>query len=96
MKVKLWLEVENNNKFVRGKSISRRDIEDRILSRYDMVKPYRDGNDYILSIPYTTDEELDQIIYEEIYAEAQRIADYRNGFIECDMVSVDDPERSWG
>lgn len=96
MRVKLWLEVENNSKFVRGKSKSRSEIEWRVLSRFNMEKPDKDGSEYILSISYTTDEELDQIIYEEIYAEAERIADSRNGFIECDIVSLDDPERSWG
>ena len=61
-----------------------------------MKKIEKDGCEYILAIPYTPDEELDQIIYDEIYAEAQYIADKRNGFIEADMVSLDDPERNWG
>jgi DNA invertase Pin-like site-specific DNA recombinase len=95
MQVKLWLKVENNSKFVRGKSKSRRDIEDDVLSNYDMEKPYKDGDDYILSIPYTTDDELEQIINDDIFAEAHRIADDRNGFIEYHMVSVDDPDRIW-
>jgi hypothetical protein len=50
---------------------------------------------YILSIPYTSDEELDGIIYDEIMAEAEHTADMRNCFIEADIFSVDDPERSW-
>ncbi len=83
MKVKLWLQVENNSKFVRGKSKSRGEIERDVLSRFAMEKIDKNGWEYILSIPYTTDEKLDQIIYEEIYAEAERIADYRYGFIEA-------------
>jgi DNA invertase Pin-like site-specific DNA recombinase len=95
MRVKLWLQVENNSKFVRGKGKSREDIEWDILSRFQMEKPYKDGWDYILTIPYETDEELDRIIYEDILGEADRIADIRNGFIEADVTSLDDPDRSW-
>ena len=95
MKVKLWLTVENNSKFVRGKSKSLNEIEWRVLSCFDMEKSDKNGSEYILSIPYTTDEELDRIINEEIYAEAEYIADSRHCFIEVDMISLDDPERSW-
>ena len=49
----------------------------------------------IFSILYTSDEELDSIIYDEILAEAEHTADLRNCFIEADIFSVDDPERSW-
>ena len=44
---------------------------------------------------YTTEEELDRIIYEEIYAEAESIADFRHCFTEGDITSLDDPERGW-
>ena len=40
-------------------------------------------------------EELDRIIYDDILGEAHRIADLRNGFVEADVVAVDDPDRSW-
>ncbi|MEE8290081.1 MAG: hypothetical protein V3U27_11235 [Candidatus Tectomicrobia bacterium] len=50
---------------------------------------------HILTIPYETDEELDRIIYEDILGEAHRIADMRNGFIEADVISLDDRKRSW-
>ena len=54
------------------------------------------GHEYILSIPYTTDEELVvRIIYEDIYADAQSIADLRHCFTEDGITSLDDPERSW-
>jgi len=94
MRVQLWLRVENNSKFVRGKSKARAEIERDVLSQFGMEKPDKAGSDYILSIPYTTDEELNQII-DEIYAEAERIADYRNCFTEGDMISLDDPEKCW-
>jgi hypothetical protein len=38
---------------------------------------------------------LDSIIYDEILAEAEHTADMRNCFIEADIISMDDPERSW-
>jgi predicted DNA-binding protein YlxM (UPF0122 family) len=95
MRVEIYLAVENNSKFVRGKNKSREDIEDWVLSRYGMEKSHKDSHRYILTIPYQTDEELDRIIYEEILGEAHRIADLRHGFVEADVVSLDDPERSW-
>jgi DNA invertase Pin-like site-specific DNA recombinase len=95
MKVELCLQVENNSKFVRGKGKVRNEIEQFILSQFAMEKLDKYNCRYILSIPYTSDEELDSIIYDEIMAEAEHTADMRNCFIEADIFSVDDPERSW-
>jgi DNA invertase Pin-like site-specific DNA recombinase len=95
MKVELCLQVENNSKFVRGKGKVRNEIEQFILSQFAMEKLDKHNCRYILSIPYTSDEELDSIIYDEIMAEAEHTADMRNCFIEADIFSVDDPERSW-
>lgn len=66
-----------------------------MLTTPTLDKPYKDGWKYVLTIPYETDEELDRIIYDDILAEAHQIADLRNGFIEADVVAVDDPDRSW-
>jgi hypothetical protein len=93
--VELYLTVENNSKFVRGKSKSREEIEDWVLSRYGMEKPHKDSHRYILTIPYQTDEDLDRIIYKDILGAAHHIADLRHGFVEADVISLDDPERSW-
>jgi len=71
------------------------EIEQFILSQFAMEKLDKHNCRYILSIPYTSDEELDSIIYDEIMAEAEHAADMRNCFIEADIFSVDDPERSW-
>lgn len=49
MQVELYLEVENNNKFVRGRKRAREDIERFVLARYKARKRYKDGNEYILS-----------------------------------------------
>ena len=95
MKVKMWLQAENNNKFVRGKGKVREEIERFVLQRFDMHKASKDSHEYLLSIPYTTDEELDKIIYDEIWREAESIADARNCFTEGDITSLDDPDRSW-
>jgi DNA invertase Pin-like site-specific DNA recombinase len=95
MQVALYLRVENNSTFVRGKTRSLQEIEDEVLSRYGMDKPASGRPDYLLTIPYETDDELDRTIYDDILAEAHHIADLRNGFIEYDMWEVDNPERSW-
>lgn len=94
MKVRLYLRVENNSKFVRGKKKAREEIEQYVLSYYHMEKPYKDRGEYILSIPYETDEDLEKTIY-DILGEASSTADDRHCFIETDVVSVDDPDRSW-
>ena len=95
IKVTLWLQVENNSKFVRGKKRVREEIEQYVLSRYGMEKERADDWEYTLTIPYETDEELDSIIYDEILGEANRLADDRHCFVEADVTSVDDPDRSW-
>jgi hypothetical protein len=59
-----------------------------------MEKPYKDRGEYLLSIPYDTDEELDKTIY-DILGEAASTADDRHCFIETDVMAVDDPDRSW-
>ena len=68
MKVELHLRVENNSKFVRGKTRSRAEIENQVLRRYQMEKLRPDGWDYRLTIPYESDEALDKIIYDDILA----------------------------
>ncbi|MGO9465428.1 MAG: hypothetical protein ACLQVF_14895 [Isosphaeraceae bacterium] len=42
-----------------------------------------------------TDEELDAIIYDDILAESERIADSRHSFIAANVSAIDDPDRSW-
>jgi hypothetical protein len=94
MKVKMWLRMENNGKFVRRKSRAREEIERRVLSRYSMENPDKKRGEYPLSIPYTTDEELDRIIYNEIRREAENIADLLSCFFtKGDVISLDDPDR---
>ena len=94
IRVELYLRVENNNKFVRGKTRARRSIEDFTLRAYGMEKPRKDGWEYILTIPYESDEQLDVTIY-EILREAESTADSYNCFIEADVRALDGSERSW-
>ncbi|AOU50693.1 recombinase family protein [Legionella pneumophila] len=83
--VEVWLRVENNNKFVRGKNESRRQIEQYCFSSFDMVKKDKDGWEYILKVPYTNDKDLDKTLYDVMH-EAESIADCRNGFTEMSII----------
>ncbi|MCG7920490.1 MAG: helix-turn-helix domain-containing protein [Candidatus Thiodiazotropha lotti] len=93
MKVILWLQVENNSKFVRGKGKSRQHIEDYCLSEYSAKKLEKDGWEYELTFQYTDDEDLEKQIY-DLAAEMSREADLRNGFVECSFTEVG-TDRSW-
>jgi hypothetical protein len=94
IQVALWLRVENNSKFVRGKSKARAWIEESVLSRYAMQKTAKDGYEYVLTIPYRTSKELDNTIY-DILSEAESIADTKYCFTEADVRALDGSERSW-
>jgi len=92
-KVILWLQVANNNKFVRGKGKSRQHIEDYCLSEYNARKLEKDGWEYELTIQYTDDEDLERQIY-DLSAEMSQEAYLRNGFVECSFTEVG-TDRSW-
>jgi hypothetical protein len=94
IKVELYLRVENNSKFVRGKERVRDEIERYILCQYAMEK-HPSGFEYTLTIPYETDEQLEQIIYRDILQEAASTADARYCFIEADVRALDDSGRHW-
>lgn len=94
LRVALYLRIENNSKFVRGKSKARSWIEQSVLQPYGMEKPYKDRSDYFLTIPHHTNEELDKIIG-YILQEADAIADSYHCFIEADVQALDGSERSW-
>ncbi len=92
--VELYLRVENNSKFVRGKGKVRDEIERYILRQYAMEK-HPSGVDYTLTIPYETDEQLERIIYQDILQEAASTADSRYCFIEADVRALDSSGRHW-
>lgn len=91
--IEVWLQVENNSKFVRGKNESRRQIEQECFAPFDMVKKDKDSWEYVLTIPYESDKELDETI-NELIEETGSIADLRNGFTE---ISVLEPatDKAW-
>ena len=92
-KVILWLQVENNSKFVRGKAKSRQHIEDYILAEYEAQKLEKDGWEYELTFQYTDDKNLERKIY-DLSVEMNHEADLRNGFVECSFTEVG-TARSW-
>lgn len=91
--LEVWLRVENNNKSVRGKNESRRQIEQDCFSSFDMVKKDKDGWEYVLKIPYANEKDLDEIIY-DLMQEAESIADCRNGFTEM-SIKDNSTGKSW-
>jgi DNA invertase Pin-like site-specific DNA recombinase len=93
IKVKLWLRIERNNKYVRGMKKSRELIESVDLYPYKMKKSASDDWEYILTIPYTTDEELDELIY-DLYREMESTANGYNCWTEANISSLDG-KRSW-
>ena len=94
LKVRMHLVVENNSKFVRGKTRTLMEIEQDVLAPYRMHKPDSKGYEYELTIPYENDKDIDDTVY-EILREAAEIADRRNGFIETDVIAQDGSERYW-
>jgi hypothetical protein len=93
MQVKLYMCVENNSKFVRGKKKVRENIERYHLSQYQAQKIHKDGDDYILTIPYETEEELNENI-EELYEEIHQVAGIYHCYVEADISSIDG-EKCW-
>jgi len=94
IQVELYLRVEKNTKYVRGKGKVRDEIERYILRQYAMEK-HPNGVEYTLTIPYETDEQLERIIYRDILQEADSTADARHCFIEADVRALDDSGRLW-
>jgi hypothetical protein len=85
--VKLWLQVENNNKFVRGENKSRTEIEEICLSRYQAKKLSPDGFEYELTFHHTYEADLQEQI-NELAKEMEDIADSRNGCMEADFIDL--------
>lgn len=86
VEVTLWLRVENNNKFTRGKTKVRRDIENYVLSHYNMKKPDKNGWEYQLTIPYIDEADLEKKVH-DIYDEMQFQIGGKYCFIEADITN---------
>ena len=82
-KVNMYLRVENNSKFVRGKKKVRENIERYLINHYNMRKLTNNNWDYTLYVKYKTIDELTKEVY-DILRELSDEAEWRNCFIEDD------------
>ncbi|AOM11384.1 recombinase family protein [Bacillus thuringiensis] len=80
-KIRMWLRIENNNKFVRGKSKVRKEVEQYL--RYDFNMEMNSSNEYVFFVPYKDIDNLTKQV-EDIICEIANTADWRNCFIEAD------------
>lgn len=90
--VTLWLRVENNNRYGRGRKRSLEAIESLVLPHYD-VKPLSECQ-YELVFTHEDDADLDKQIY-EMLNECQRFADLYNCSTEGTDVIENGTDRSW-
>ena len=88
----LWLRVENNNSYGRGRKRSLEAIELLVLSHYD-VKTLSDCQ-YEVTFKYEEDTDLDNQIY-EMLNECQHFADLYNCSTEGTDVVEKGTDRSW-
>ena len=94
LRVLLSLHVQANNKYVRGRKRAIESIERFTLYGYDMETLDPDRGEYILTIPFETDKDLESTIY-SILNEASSTADGYYCFIEADVSALDGSKRSW-
>lgn len=86
-KIDLWVSIENNNKFVRGKKKTRERIEND-LRYYSMKKSDPKSCEYILQVKYREIEDLENTVY-DILREIHMEADMNNCVIEADARCVE-------
>ncbi|MHC5747669.1 MAG: hypothetical protein ACYTXT_38485 [Nostoc sp.] len=91
--IRLWLRVENNSKFIRRKKKVREHIERFCLAFYNAQKTTPNGSEYIITIPYKNDEDLDKQVY-DLFGEMDSHADMDYCFIEIDAHEIS-TDRSW-
>lgn len=91
--VDLWLRVENNSKFVRGKSRVRAEIEEMLERDHRMKKGRRGEYEITIEFDPSKPNSLDEAI-DDLLREMSSMADLRNCFIETDAVERG-TERSW-
>lgn len=80
--ITLYLSIENNSKFVRGKGKVRESIEWSMLREYQMKKLPR--NDYELTFTFKDAEHLQKQI-DDLHQEMVSAADLRNCYIEANF-----------
>jgi DNA invertase Pin-like site-specific DNA recombinase len=89
----LWLCVENNNKFLRGKSKVIAEIEDFLKWHYNMRKLGKDSWEYEITVKYTTEEDLDEQV-ESIIGDMCSTANRRYCTIEYSL-TWEEGDKSW-
>jgi len=89
--VLLWLRVENNSKFVRGKKRAKENIERYLLKAY--AAKLRPSGEYALKIPYRMDDDLDKTM-DQLLGEIAREAGLHNCFSESEAC-LEGADRSW-
>ena len=89
--IPLWLRVENNGKFVRGKKRAKENIVRYLLKEY--AAKLRPSGQYALKIPYRPDDALDESM-DELLSDIAREADLLNCFSES-KASLEGTDRSW-
>lgn len=92
-KIRMWIRVENNSKFVRGKEKVRGQIEQYLRVNYSLEEDSIKSREYIFYVPYKKIDDLENTVY-DILRECSEEADYRNCFIEDDT-RCDELNLSW-
>jgi DNA invertase Pin-like site-specific DNA recombinase len=90
-KIVLTLRIENNSKFVRGKKRTIENIERYCLGSYSAER--MPSGEYVLTVPYRSDEDLDAIV-NELLNDIATEADNRNCFSESDA-HLEGSDRYW-
>ncbi|EJQ96307.1 hypothetical protein II5_06087 [Bacillus cereus MSX-A1] len=89
--IRMWLRVENNSKFVRGKSKVRKEVEQYL--RYYFNMEVNSSGEYVFYVPYKDVDDLTKQV-EDIICEIANDAYRRNCFIEANT-SCDELDLYW-
>lgn len=87
----MWLRVENNSKFVRGKNKVRKEVEQYL--RYYFNMEVNSSGEYVFYVPYKDVDDLTKQV-EDIICEIANDAYRRNCFIEANT-SCDELDLYW-
>ncbi|MDR5048235.1 MULTISPECIES: recombinase family protein [Bacillus cereus group] len=89
--IRMWLRVENNSKFVRGKNKVRKEVEKYL--RYYFNMEVNSSGEYVFYVPYKDVDDLTKQV-EDIICEIANDAYRRNCFIEANT-SCDELDLYW-
>lgn len=89
--IRMWLRIENNSKFVRGKSKVRKEVEQYL--RYYFNMEVNSSGEYVFYVPYKDIDDLTKQV-EDIICEIANDAYRRNCFIEANT-SCDELDLYW-